>query len=61
MTVCFDVLPNATREIIENVEYMEVIMKAHKGRITRFYSVCTTDGKKRNLKYKDVMLYWIRE
>jgi hypothetical protein len=61
MRVCFDIIPNATREIIEDVEYMEVVIKTFRGRPARFYSICTKDGKTRSLKYKDAMIYWISE
>ena len=61
MTICFDIIPNATRETIENVEYMEVVTKSFRGRPTRFYSIRTKDGKTRSLKYKDAMIYWISE
>jgi hypothetical protein len=61
MRVCFDIIPNATREIIEDVEYMEVVTKAFHGRPTRFYSIRTKDGKYRSLKYKDAVIYWVSE
>lgn len=61
MRVCFDIIPNATREIIEDVEYMEVVIKSFHGRPTRFYSLHTKDGKTRSVKYKDAMIYWIAE
>ena len=61
MTICFANLKDATRERVENVEYVGVEFSMCNGRPTRFYKVYTKDNKERSFKYKDYMVYWISE